>query len=248
MKPSFSSAVTAITGHRPPCTSSAIIARACAASSPSGRPTRARSTSSSPATRATSATRTSRATTSPSPWAARVSASSSSDLSLATKIRKSPPPVPGGDPTPRAAVLYRILALDGLHHRTAVEHEDLRSEVGVHVVGAHERRDLAPGQLLDGGLGLLPHRLLEGRADREHLLLLPPARKARSPLVNVSCRRTTTRLSRMTVRAFVGPRPVYSDSSRTTMVEIAAASCPPGESFSALAGAMSSRSRLPGPG
>src|SRR4051812_48429184 len=61
----------------------------------------------------------------------------------------------------------------------------------------------------------------------------PSATKRCSALVIVSWVRHTIRLSRIAVRAFVGPRPVYSANSRTTCRLTSAASDPPGGRFCA---------------
>src|SRR5215218_4816041 len=54
----------------------------------------------------------------------------------------------------------------------------------------------------------------------------PSRTKRRSPLVMDLLVTHTTTLSRMIVRALVGPRPVYSENSRTTCLLTAAVSVP----------------------
>ena len=101
------------------------------------------------------------------------------------------------------------------------EHEALDRDVGVDVVGAEEGEHVASGDLFDSVGEIVAHCGLVGPAEVEHEIGAAVANEAALPLGSRSRTTTVTRSAPKLVRAFVGPRPVYSLISRPTWLAIA---------------------------
>ena len=107
-----------------------------------------------------------------------------------------------------------------------LEHEYFDRVIGLELAVAHKGDHLALGQHLHGRREVLAHRLLKRPAHLDDQPRLVVLLRLRSALSNDSCSTHTTRSSRIDVRAFVGPRPVYSWMMRSKAFEIEAASDP----------------------
>ena len=108
-----------------------------------------------------------------------------------------------------------------------VEDEDLGGEIGIEVIGAHHRENISPGELADLLADLVANRFLVVVAKGQDVLAATFRNQNLFALGQILFSMTNTTFSRIVVRAFVGPRPVYSRISRTVTFEIAAYSAFP---------------------